>query len=395
MSEVVIRAVEGKKDMRRFVRFNYELYKDCPYAVPDLLEDTLGGFNPQKNPAFDFCEAKWFVAERDGKMVGRVVAILNKRANETWGCRIVRFGWIDFIDDLEVSSALIKAVEDWGRERGMDTIVGPLGFSDLDPEGMLFEGYDKMGTMPTIYNHAYYNDHMEALGFQEDAVWVDRTIYVPKNGHEANQQKFFRVAKLVKERYGFSVRKFRNKKELHESGFIKRVFDIINTSYKDLYGFSEMSQRQIESYAEMYLPYMNLDLISVVVNKEGDPIAAGICMPDLSRAIQKAKAKLFPFGWWHLLKALRPEVATLIKKAYFMLENLWETYMSSGKVNPVAGIFLGKNNYGYQDKTEYVLTPNQQSDNDYDADEIRDRYIAADQQKRLSDNSTIDEGQSD
>ena len=157
MSEVVIRAVEGKKDMRRFVRFNYELYKDCPYAVPDLLEDTLGGFNPQKNPAFDFCEAKWFVAERDGKMVGRVVAILNKRANETWGCRIVRFGWIDFIDDLEVSSALIKAVEDWGRERGMDTIVGPLGFSDLDPEGMLFEGYDKMGTMPTIYNHAYYN----------------------------------------------------------------------------------------------------------------------------------------------------------------------------------------------------------------------------------------------
>ena len=304
MSEVVIRAVEGKKDMRRFVRFNYELYRDCPYAVPDLLEDTLEGFNPLKNPAFDFCEAKWFVAERNGKMVGRVVAILNKRANETWGCRNVRFGWIDFIDDRKVSSALIKAVEDWGRERDMDTIVGPLGFSDLDPEGMLFEGYDKMGTMPTIYNYAYYNDHMAALGFQEDAVWVDRTIYVPKNGHEANQQKFFRVAKLVEERYGFSVRKFKNKKELHESGFIKRVFDIINTSYKDLYGFSEMSQRQIDNYAEMYLPYMNLDLVSVVVNKEGDPIAAGICMPDLSRAIQKAKAKLFPFGWWHLLKAL-------------------------------------------------------------------------------------------
>ncbi len=304
MSEVIVRAIEGKKDMKRFVRFNYELYKDCQYAVPDLLEDTLDEFSLEKNPAFDFCDARWFLAERDGKIVGRVVGIVNNRANARWGCRHVRFGWIDFIDDHAVSSALLKAVEDWGRDSGMDTIVGPLGFTDLDPEGMLFEGFDKMSTMPTIYNYAYYNEHMEALGFREDAVWVDRTIYVPKNGHEANQQKFFRVAKMVEQRYGFHVRKFKGKKELRDSGYIKRVFDIINTSYRDLYGYSEMSQRQMDNYAERYLPYLNLDLISVVENREGDPIAVGICMPDLSQAIRKARARLFPFGWWYLLRAL-------------------------------------------------------------------------------------------
>lgn len=306
MSELTIKRVTTRKELKSFIRFNYDLYKDCPYAVPDFMEDTLDTFDRKKNAAFEFCEAEYFMAFRDGKMVGKVAAIINNRANETWNTRIVRFGWIDFVDDMEVSRALVKAVEDWGKERGMTEIVGPLGFTDLDPEGMLFEGYEKLGSMYTIYNYPYYNEHMKALGFTEDAVWVDRTINVPYDGgeHAANQQKFFRVAKLVQDRYGFQIHKFKSKKELRDSGYIIKVFEIINTSYRDLYGYSNMTRRQMEQYAEMYLPFLNIDLISIIDDKEGKPIAIGVCMPNLSKAIQKAKSKLLPFGWWHMLKGL-------------------------------------------------------------------------------------------
>ena len=266
MSELTIKRVTTRKELKSFIRFNYDLYKDCPYAVPDFMEDTLDTFDRKKNAAFEFCEAEYFMAFRDGKMVGKVAAIINNRANETWNTRIVRFGWIDFVDDMEVSRALLEAVADWGKERGMDEIAGPLGFTDLDPEGMLFEGFEKLGSMYTIYNYPYYNDHMKALGFEEDAVWVDRTINVPYDGgeHAANQQKFFRVAKLVQDRYGFKIHKFKSKKELRDSGYIIKVFEIINTSYRDLYGYSNMTRRQMEQYAEMYLPFLNIDLISII-----------------------------------------------------------------------------------------------------------------------------------
>lgn len=304
MSDITIRKISSQSDKRRFVRFNYELYKDCPYAVPDFLEDTLDTFDPGRNPAFEFCEAEWFLAYRDGEIVGRVVAIINKRANERWATKIVRFGWIDFVDDREVSRALLGAVEAWGRERGMTKIVGPLGFTDLDPEGMMFEGFEHLGTMPTIYNYAYYNDHMEALGFVPEAVWVDRTIDVPKGDHVANSEKFFRVARIVEKRYGFRLHKFASKGELRSSGYIRKMFEIINTSYRNLYGYSEMSGKQMDKYAESYLPMMNIDLISVVDNREGEPIAVGVCMPNLAKAVQRAKAKMWPLGWWHLLRAL-------------------------------------------------------------------------------------------
>lgn len=306
MSGLTIRRITTKSELKDFVRFNYLLYKDCPHAVPDFMEDTLEGFSPKKNAAFEFCDAEFFLAYRGDKMVGRVAAIINNRANKKWDTKIVRFGWIDFVDDMEVSRRLIEEVEKWGKLRGMTEIVGPMGFTDLDPEGMLFEGYDKMGSMYTIYNHHYYNTHMQALGFQEDAVWVDRTISIPSTEgvHAANQQKFFRVAKLVQDRYGFHVRKFSSKKELRESGYVLRLFKIINTAYQNLYGYSDMTQRQMEQYANTYLRYLNVNLISIVENKEGDPVAVGVCMPNLSEAIRKAKAKLFPLGWWHMVKAL-------------------------------------------------------------------------------------------
>ncbi len=306
MPALSIKKVTTKGELKDFVRFNYTLYKDCPYAVPDLLEDTLKTFAPKSNAAFEFCEAEFFLALRDGKIVGRVAAIINNRANETWGTRNVRFGWIDFVDDPEVSKALLQAVEQWGKERGMTDIVGPMGFTDMDPEGMLFEGYDRLGDIYTIYNYPYYNDHLERLGFTPEATWVGRTINIPKpeGEHAANQQKFFRVAKLVQDRYGFRVHKFKTKSELRQSGYILKIFEIINTAYKNLYGYSNMTQRQIEEYAEQYLPLLDPRLLSIVENKEGEPVAVGICMPNLSKAVQKAKSKMFPLGWWHLLKAL-------------------------------------------------------------------------------------------
>ncbi len=306
MPEISIKRVSTKSELKDFVRFNYVLYKDCPYAVPDFMEDTLNTFDKKANAAFEFCEAEFFMAFRNGEMVGKVAAIINKRANETWGTKIVRFGWIDFIDDREVSKALIETVENWGKERGMTDIAGPFGFTDLDPEGMLCEGYDKLGSMYTIYNYPYYNDHMQDMGFEEDAMWVDRTINIPstEGEHSANQQKFFRVAKLVQDRYGFSVRKFKTKRELKKSGYVLKVFEIINTAYKNLHGYSNMTPRQMNDYAEQYLPLLDPDLISIVENKEGQPIAVGICMPNLSKAAQKAKSKLFPFGWWHMLMGL-------------------------------------------------------------------------------------------
>lgn len=301
-----IRRVASHSELKQFIRFNYELYKDNEYAVPDLLEDTLDTFNPKKNPAFAFCEAEWFLAWRDGKIVGRVAAIINRKANEHWNQRHVRFGWIDFVDDPEVSAALLQAVEDWGRERGMDTIVGPLGFTDMDLEGMLTDGYDQLSTMNSIYNYPYYPEHMRQHGYEKEVGWVERKVFVPKagNGHEANKEKYFRVAEMVKKRYGFRIHKFQSKKEIKEQGYIYKVLDVVNRAYADLYGYSEMDRAQMDQYANTYLQFLDKRYLSVVETAEGEVIGMGICINSLSRAIQKAKAKLFPFGWWHLAKAI-------------------------------------------------------------------------------------------
>lgn len=316
MSELLVAPVRGRRELRTFVRFNYELYKDCPYAVPDFLEDTLDTFNPRKNPAFRFCEAEFFLARRDGKVVGRVAAIINNRANETWHEKHVRFGWIDFIDDLEVSAALLHAVEEWGRERGMTHIVGPLGFTDLDLEGMLTEGYDQLSTMNSIYNYPYYPEHMARLGYQKEVGWVERKVAVPRKGHEANQEKYFKVAELVKRRYGFRIRKFKSKKEISREGYIPKVLGVVNRAFANLYGYSEMDQAQMEAYAKQYLPFLDKRYLSVVETAEGEVIGMGICITSLSRAIQKAKAKLFPFGWYYMAKALwfnrHPEILDML-----------------------------------------------------------------------------------
>lgn len=313
---IVIKRARTESEKRRFVRFNWELYKDCEYAVPDLLEPTLDTFNPKKNPALDFCELELFMAFRGDTMVGRIAAIINRRANERWQQKNVRFGWIDFIDDLQVTKALLDAAEQWGRERGMDTIVGPLGFTDMDLEGMLTDGYDQLSTLNSIYNYPYYPEHMRKLGYVKDAGWVERKVMVPKNGHEANMEKYFKVAELVKKRYGFRLHKFKNKSEIRKGGYIQKVLDVVNKSYANLYGYCELDEKMMQVYADQYLLFLDKRYLSVVETAEGEVIGMGICITSLSRAVQKAKARIFPFGWWHLAKALwftrKPQVLDML-----------------------------------------------------------------------------------
>lgn len=301
---IVVKRVSTGKEMRQFVRFNWELYKDCPYAVPDFLEDTLDTFNPDRNPALKFCDVQCFLAFRNGEIVGRVAAIVNHRANRKWNQRHARFGWIDFVDDIRVSKALLESAEQWGREQGMDTLVGPLGFTDMDLEGMLTDGYDQLSTMNSIYNYPYYPEHMRQLGYEKEVGWVERKVFVPKNGHEGNMQKYFKIAELVKQRYGFRIRKFKNKAEIRREGYIPKVLNVVNKAYANLYGYSEMDDAQMQTYANQYLQYLDKRYLSVVETAEGEVIGMGICITSLSRAIQKAKAKLFPFGWFHMAKAL-------------------------------------------------------------------------------------------
>lgn len=304
MSSIQIKRVETKKDLKRFIEFHYDLYKGNPYDVPNLYSDEVNTLSKNKNAAFDFCEAEYYLALKEGKIVGRVAAIINHKANEKWKKKDVRFGWIDFIDDIEVSRTLFKAVEEYGRKKGMDDIVGPLGFTDMDPEGMLTWGFDKLGTMATIYNYEYYPQHMEKLGgWEKDNDYVEYYLVVP----EKSPEKYTKIAEMVEKRYNLHVRKL-TKKDIFQGGYGKKLFDLINLTYSDLYGFSELTDRQIDQYVKMYFPLADLDLVTVIEdgNKDNQLAGLGITIPSLSRALQKCRrGRLFPFGWWHLLRAIK------------------------------------------------------------------------------------------
>lgn len=305
MSTVKIKKVETKKDLERFIDFHYDLYKDNEYDVPTLFSDDMNTLSKDKNAAFEFSEAEYFMAfDGQGRMVGRVAAIINHRANKRWGRKCVRFGWIDFIDDINVSKALFAAVEEYGKSKGMEEMIGPLGFTDLDPEGMLTMGFDQLGTMATIYNYPYYPEHMEKLGdFEKDNDYVEFKLMVPDKVPE----KYTKIAEMIQKRYDLHVRKL-TKKDVFEGGYGKKIFELINTCFKDLYGYSELSERQIEQYIKMYFPLADLSLITVVEDRSAcnKPVAVGITIPSLSRALQKCRrGRLWPFGWWHVLRALK------------------------------------------------------------------------------------------
>ena len=289
-----------RKEIKKFSMFSTNMYKDNKYYVPDLLMDNLDTFNPAKNPASEFCDSKLFMAYRDGKAVGRVAGIINRVVNEKCNEKNVRFGFIDFVDDEEVSSALMAAVEDWGRSQGMDHIVGPLGFTDMDPEGMLIEGFDQVSTMATIYNHPYYQQHIEKLGFERETDWVEFKIVVP----DVIPEKMVRICEIVKKKYNVRNIKYTNAKALVKD-YGQAIFQLINEAYSQLYGYSPLTPRQIDHYISMYLPVLRLENVSLIVDADNALIGVGIAMPSMSKALQRSRGKLFPFGWYHLLKGLK------------------------------------------------------------------------------------------
>lgn len=297
---VIIREVKSKRDLKKFIWFGINMYKDNPYAAPPLAMDDLLNLSKGKNPALDFCDTAYFLAYKEGKVVGRIAGIIQPVANETWNQKHARFGWVDFVDDPEVSNALFGAVERWAKSKGMTHIHGPLGFTDFDNEGALVEGYDRASTLATIYNHPYYIDHYERLGFEKEADWVEYLIKVP----DVFPEKFIRMAEIVKQKFNLRPVKLVSKKDTVKR-YGQKIFDLLNEAYKDLFGFARLTDEQIQFYIKLYFSFFRLDTVVLVENDEGDLIALGIAMPSFTKALQKAKGKLFPSGWYHMLKAIK------------------------------------------------------------------------------------------
>lgn len=299
---MAVKIVEAndKSSRKKFVKFPIDLYKNSPYYVPSLIFDEMDTLNPDKNPAFEFCEQQLFLAYKNDKIVGRIAAIINNKSNQIWNQKQARFGFVDFIDDNEVVDALFDAAETWARNKGMEAIHGPMGFSDLDHEGLLVDGYDKISTMATTYSHPYYKEQIERLGFDKDIDWHEYYIPVP----EAVPERHQRIAKIVADKYGLKLLKFKNLKQVKP--YITKLFNLLNEAYAPLYGFVALSQKQIDAYVKMYVPLLRWDVVSIIIKEETDEVVGfGIGMPSLSLALQKAKGKLFPLGWYHLLRAMK------------------------------------------------------------------------------------------
>lgn len=303
MGKIEVVKVESKREMDDFIRLPYYIYENCAQYVPDLEGEIRNLFN-QKNPAHEFSQIQPFVAYRDGVCVGRIVGIINRKANERWKTHDVRFSLIEFEDDLEVSKALIEAVSEWGQSQGMDAIHGPLGITDFDKEGMLMEDFDLMGSMNTVYNLEYYPRHMEALGFEKEVDWVQIRINIPQE----IPARYARTAQYAREQIGLRVVKLnRNAKNLQDC--VRKVFELFNEAYASIFGFSEISMEQADMFLDKYLSLIDLNLIPIVLNEKDEIVGVAVTMGSLSKAMRKANGKLWPLGWWPLLKALkwRPE----------------------------------------------------------------------------------------
>lgn len=303
-TSVEIRRVDSKSSLKTFIDFQYDLYKDNPYFVPKLFRDEMDTLHKERNAAFEFCDAEYYMAYKDNRLVGRVAAIINHKANNKWGRKMVRFGWFDFIDDKEVSGALLAKVEEYGRQKGMTEIVGPLGFTDLDCEGMLTDGFDQIGTLATSYNYEYYPKHIDAIaGFEKDNDYLEFKIYIP----EGIPERLIKLSSMIQDRYNLHVKKV-TKKEVFEGGYGKKIFNIINDTFKDLYGYSELSDKQIDQYIKAYFPLIDLNLVTLIEDRNHDNklVGAAITLPSMSYALQKCRrGRLFPFGWYHILQAIK------------------------------------------------------------------------------------------
>ena len=317
-----IRKIGTKRELKKFIQFANDLYRDCPYYCPPIFFDEMNCFDPEMNPALEVCDYQLWMAYRDNKPVGRIAGIINRKANEKWGFKHVRFGWFDFIDDLEVSKALLDTVAAWGKERGMDALNGPVGFTDFDHEGLLLEGYEYPAVMASLYNYPYYVRHIEAYGLVKEADWVELQVYPPQGCPE----RLDRIANIVKERSHVRVDKVKNSRELVRKYGIEYM-DVIDEAYQKLYNFQPMTIAQKNYYKNMYFPILNFDFVTIVVNEKDEIVGVGLGMPDISNALRKCDGKLFPFGWYHLLKALK---AKQMKSFSFLLIAVRPDYQNMG-----------------------------------------------------------------
>jgi hypothetical protein len=296
---IEVKEVTTPHELKQFVSFQYSLYRNNTYWVPPLRADELKSIRKDKNPAFDFCEASYWLAYKDGKIVGRVAGIINKRYNEKWKEKAARFGWFDFIDYGEVCGKLLQEVERWASERGMNHIHGPLGFTDMDAAGMLVEGFKEISTLGALYNHPYYQQHIERLGYSKDTDWIEYEVTM----HGEIPEKVARLAEMALQRNDLRVLKVRKSKELLP--YAKNIFRVLNDAYKDLYGFVELSEKQIDMYVKQYFGFIVPEYVPVVLDSNNEVVAFGIAMPSLSKALQRCKGHLFPFGFIYVLRALK------------------------------------------------------------------------------------------
>ena len=306
MSEVQIVEVNNKKQLRKFVSLPNKMYKNVPQFVPAFYGDDMSDWDKSKNPAFLYCEARAFLAYRDGKIVGRIAGILNRQANEKWHTNRMRFSQVDFIDDPEVSKALFDTVEKWAVEKGCTELQGPLGFCDMDREGMLVEGYDRRNMFITYYNLPYYNEHLSRMGFHKDTDWVEYKINVPSEQDEI-YQKIRHLSEIVMKRGHFHKADFTKRSQYKP--YIKDFFELVNVAYKELYGVVTLNQEQIDKYADKFIPLINPDYCCLVLDEEENLVGFGVCCPSVADAMKKSKGKLFPFGWVRVLRALHKNTA--------------------------------------------------------------------------------------
>lgn len=350
--DILIREVTTKKEMKKFVRFASKLYEGNQYYCPQIESDELNTLNRDKNPAFEICESVYYLAYKDGEIVGRIAGIVNRKANEAWNVRKVRFSWFDFIDDKEVSSALLDKVARWGESKGMDCMNGPVGFTDMDHQGLLLEGFEYNSPMASLYNYPYYIEHFESYGLQKESDWIENRIYIPKEVPDRME----RIAKIVLDKYHLRVDKVQSSKEvLKKYGY--SFFDVVDEAYKPLYNYSPLTEKQKINYSKMYFSLLNYDFVTLVVNEKDEIVGVGVSMPNISDALRKCKGRLFPFGFIPVLKSLK---AKKISEIDMLLIAVRPDYQNKG-VNSI--FFYDQIKYFNQYGVKYAETTSISEDN--------------------------------
>ncbi len=350
--EIKLVEVKTKAQRRVFVDYPNKLYRDDPHFVPAFYGDDMADWDPQKNPAFAYCEARAWLAYRDGKVVGRIGAILSHRANEKWGTKRMRFSQVDFIDDPAVSDALFQKVEEWAKEKGMEEVHGPLGFCDMDREGMLVEGFDKRSMFITYYNHPYYIQHMERLGFVKDADWVEYLLPIPAVD-DPKMLRIKRIADHILQKGKYHEVQVKNR--VAYKPWIKQAFELVNRAYGDLYGTVDLGKDQIEKYANKFIPLIEPEFCCLVADEQDKLVAFGVMGMSMAEAMRKSRGRLFPTGWIHVLKALKKNDAVdmfliAVDPALqgvglnsIVMTHLWEGSIKRGIINAETGPMLEMN----------------------------------------------------